>query len=156
MALEKTDLGLSSLMDVWILLRDIEHGGERNRGIYVLKARGMAHSNQIREFFLTKNGIRLQEPYLGPEGVLTGSARVAQGERERIESELAQTELNRRRLLAERRRKALESQIRSLEAELEAEQLEIEQALAQDQARRHQAESFRNQMAISRRAGGAE
>src|SRR5262249_8198706 len=73
-AIEDTELAISSLVDTWIFLRDIEIGGERNRGIYVLKARGMRHSNQIREFTISREGIRLQQAYLGPEGVLTGSA----------------------------------------------------------------------------------
>ena len=74
--LEHTDLAISSLVDTWMFLRDTELGGERNRGIYVLKARGMAHSNQIREFSITRKGIVLRDAYLGPEGVLTGSARL--------------------------------------------------------------------------------
>src|SRR5205085_11695496 len=82
-ALERTEIGLSSLVDTWLLLRDIELGGERNRGLYVLKSRGMAHSNQIREFVLTGRGIELLDVYAGPEGVLTGSARLSQEERER-------------------------------------------------------------------------
>ena len=65
-------------MDAWLLLRDIESGGERNRGLYILKARGVAHSNQIREFLLTDHGVALREVYLGEAGLLTGSARVTQ------------------------------------------------------------------------------
>lgn len=79
---ETTDLQISSLIDTWLLLRDIELGGERNRGLYILKSRGMAHSNQIREFGLTDHGIDLIDAYLGPEGVLTGSMRLAQEARE--------------------------------------------------------------------------
>ncbi|MDL5503213.1 MAG: ATPase domain-containing protein, partial [Candidatus Methanoperedens sp.] len=75
--LEQTEFGISSLMDTWLLLRDIEIGGERNRGLYILKSRGMSHSNQIREFLLTDKGIDLVDVYLGPSGVLTGSARAA-------------------------------------------------------------------------------
>jgi len=71
-------MSISSLIDTWLLLRDIEIGGERNRGLYILKSRGMAHSNQIREFILTDNGIQLLDVYVGPEGVLTGSARLSQ------------------------------------------------------------------------------
>ena len=75
---ETTELGISSVMDTWILLRDIESSGERNRGIYVLKSRGMAHSNQIREFILSSHGIDLVDVYRDPDGsVLTGSARLA-------------------------------------------------------------------------------
>ncbi|MGN6718120.1 MAG: circadian clock protein KaiC, partial [Candidatus Binatia bacterium] len=74
----ESELGVSSLMDSWILLRNLEHNGERNRGLYILKARGIAHSNQVREFLITRNGIRLRDVYIGPEGVLTGSARLQQ------------------------------------------------------------------------------
>ena len=84
-ALEQTREGISSLMDTWLLLRDIEIGGERNRGLYVLKSRGMAHSNQIREFLLSDRGIDIVDVYLGPGGVLTGSARVAQEAQEKAE-----------------------------------------------------------------------
>ena len=70
-------------MDTWLLLKTIEVGGERNRALYVLKSRGMDHSNQIREFLLTDHGLRLLDVYLGPEGVLTGSARLSQEGREK-------------------------------------------------------------------------
>jgi circadian clock protein KaiC len=74
---EQTDEGVSSLVDAWILVRDIEFNGERNRGLYVMKSRGMKHSNQVREFVITDKGLNLIEVYLGPGGVLTGSARQA-------------------------------------------------------------------------------
>src|SRR6185369_5052085 len=74
----ETHLGVSSLMDAWLSLRNLESNGERNRGLYVLKSRGMSHSNQIREFLLTDQGVQLLDVYTGPEGVLTGSARVSQ------------------------------------------------------------------------------
>jgi hypothetical protein len=103
-SLEMTEIRISSLMDTWLLLRDIELNGERNRGMYILKSRGMAHSNQIREFVLTNKGIRLLKVYLGREGVLTGSARVAQEAREKEavleraqRSELTAAELARKR-----------------------------------------------------------
>jgi circadian clock protein KaiC len=82
-SLEANDADVSSLMDTWILLKAVEVGGERNRALYVLKSRGMEHSNQIREFVLTNDGLRLRDVYLGPEGVLTGSARVSQEGREK-------------------------------------------------------------------------
>ncbi len=75
-AQEQTEVDISSLVDAWLLLRDIESGGERNRGLYILKARGVAQSNQIREFLLTDRGVELREVYLGEAGMLTGSARV--------------------------------------------------------------------------------
>ena len=76
--LEQSRVEISSLIDAWILLRDIESGGERNRGLYVLKARGTPHSNQIRELLLTGRGVELRECYLGEAGLLTGSARLSQ------------------------------------------------------------------------------
>ena len=81
-ALEKTDVEISSIVDTWLFVRDIELNGERNRALYVLKSRGMAHSNQLREFLLTPRGVDLLDVYVGPEGVLTGSSRLSQEARE--------------------------------------------------------------------------
>src|SRR4029077_18558913 len=81
-ALEQSEIAMSSLMDSWLLLQDVEGNGERNRVLYVLKARGMAHSNQIREFLISEQGIDLVDAYVGPSGVLTGASRVAQAARE--------------------------------------------------------------------------
>ena len=80
---ERTEVGISSLMDTWLLLRNLYGDGERNRVLYVLKSRGMAHSNQVREFMMGSYGIRLLEVRIGPEGVLTGSARIAHEAHER-------------------------------------------------------------------------
>jgi circadian clock protein KaiC len=118
--LERSDVDISSLIDTWILLRDIELGGERNRGLYVLKSRGMAHSNQIREFLITDQGIVLQDVYVGREGVLTGSMRLAQEAREREDALARQQEQARKRREFERRGSAIEAQIAALEAELGA------------------------------------
>lgn len=116
---EETDIGISSIIDTWIYLRDIESGGERNRGLYVLKARGTAHSNQIREFLITRNGIELRPAYIGPEGVLTGSARLTQESKDRAASVAREQEAQRQKRELERRRKALEIQMESLRSELE-------------------------------------
>src|SRR5262249_34962037 len=110
-AFESTEIGISSLVDTWILLRDIELGGERNRGVYVLKSRGMAHSNQIREFLLTSEGVRLRETYVGPEGILTGSMRLAQEARERAAAVARADELGARGRLLERMRRTTEARI---------------------------------------------
>ena len=69
-AAELSEVGVSSLMDAWLLLRNLESNGERNRGLYVLKARGIAHSNQIREFVLTNLGAQLLDVYAGASGLL--------------------------------------------------------------------------------------
>src|ERR1700739_2825796 len=110
-ALEQTTVGISSLTDTWILLRDLELNGERNRCIYVLKSRGMAHSNQLREFVLTNKGIKLLPVYVGPGGVLTGSSRVSQESRERAEATERQQEIERKKQETERKRLALQAQV---------------------------------------------
>lgn len=124
-ALEKTDVGISSLMDTWILLRNIESDGERNRGLYVLKSRGMAHSNQIREFRMSKQGIELVDAYLGPAGVLTGTARLVQEAREKAEISEYRQEVARKRRELERNRKTLAAQIAALKAEIAAQEEEL-------------------------------
>lgn len=149
-SLEQTDLGISSLIDTWILLRDIELGGERNRGIYVLKSRGMAHSNQIREFLLTDHGIELQDVYIGPEGVLTGSMRLAQEARERAAALARKREEERKRREFERRRSAIEAQIAALRGELEA----IGEKTEEFRLSEEQHEHDRASMARSRQADG--
>jgi circadian clock protein KaiC len=130
--LEQTDIGISSIMDSWLLLRDIELGGERNRGIYILKSRGMAHSNQIREFVLTDEGIDIRNVYVGPEGVLTGSMRLAQEARGRAEKLTRQLEMEAKKRRLERKRAALEAQIAALKAEFEGDEIEIARELTQE------------------------
>jgi circadian clock protein KaiC len=132
---EHTDVGISSLMDAWILVKVIESNGERNRGLYVLKSRGMAHSNQIREMRITENGVDLVEAYLGLGNVLTGAARSVQENRDRAAAlERAQERVRRRREL-ERKRYVLNSQIAALRAEFEAEEAEVQELLQQDEDR---------------------
>jgi circadian clock protein KaiC len=151
-AWEQTDVGMSSIVDTWLLLRDIELGGERNRGMYILKSRGMAHSNQIREFLLTDNGIDLLDVYVGPEGVLTGSMRVAQEAREKAHAQSLNEDVARKRRVAQRRRKAVEAQIAALQAELAADELELDLAESEDQQRLDQFVSDRASMSKSRKA----
>jgi len=131
-SLEETEIGVSSIMDTWLLLRDIELGGERNRGIYVLKSRGTAHSNQIREFVITNKGIDIRDVYVGPQGVLTGSARLAQEARERAEKMARQVAIGSRQRQLTRKRAALEAQIAALKAEFDAEEVEVGRVLAQE------------------------
>jgi circadian clock protein KaiC len=133
----ETHLGVSSLMDAWISLRNLESNGERNRGLYVLKSRGMSHSNQIREFLLTDQGVDLVDVYLGSEGILTGSARLSQEARERSAAAARQEELETLQRRLDRRKGAVEAQILALRAEIEAEEEEVgkrvRQALMQEQ-----------------------
>jgi circadian clock protein KaiC len=116
-AFEETAVGISSLMDTWILLLDLESNGERNRAIYVLKSRGTAHSNQVREFRLTDNGIELDDVYAGPGGILVGSARLAQEGLDRAATARRATMLERRDRRRRRDQEALEARIAALRAE---------------------------------------
>jgi circadian clock protein KaiC len=126
-ALQQSEASMSSLMDSWLLLQDFEGNGERNRVLYVLKARGMAHSNQIREFLISNRGIDLVDAYIGPSGVLTGAARVAQTAREKAEALAGQQEAARRQRELKRKRAALEQQISGLRSEHEASAEELRQ-----------------------------
>lgn len=132
-----TEVDISSLIDTWLLLRNIEQGGERNRGLFVLKSRGMAHSNQIREFVMSRHGVRLIDVAVGPEGILTGSARIAQEARERTAQWIRQQTQEAKRKRLEHERRALEARIKMLESEFEAEaqltELELEQERLQDE-----------------------
>jgi circadian clock protein KaiC len=151
-ALEATEAGISSVVDTWLLLRDIELGGERNRGMYILKSRGMAHSNQIREFLLTDSGIQLLDVYSGAEGVLTGSARVSQEAREQASILKRTQEVARQRRDLDRRRKTLEAQIASLQAEFEAATEEANMVIHQEDEKQLQLDRERATMAGSRKA----
>ena len=148
---EGTDEGISSMVDTWLLLRDVESNGERNKVLYVLKSRGMNHSNQIREFHITSNGVKLVEAYLGPAGVLTGSARLAQEAQEIATAELSRRELERKELALAHRRKAMEAQIEAVRAAFHAEEEEFRRFVATEKIRLGQIKIDRDAMARSRR-----
>ena len=150
--LEATDEGISSMVDTWLLLRDLESNGERNKVLYVLKSRGMDHSNQVREFHITSKGVKLVEAYLGPTGVLTGSARLAQEAHEIAAAELYRKELEQKELALAHRRKAMEAQIEALRAAFHAEEEEFQRSVATEKNRLEQVETDREAMAQSRRA----
>ena len=153
-ATELTTVGISSLADTWIFLRDIELDGERNRGLYILKSRGMAHSNQIREFVLTSKGIDLIDVYLGPSGVLTGSARAAREAEDRARSSVMRQEMRRLEAALERKRTEVEAKIAEIGNEYEADRAELEQKLAFAKNGINREELDREAMAVSRKAGG--
>ncbi|MGD1045142.1 MAG: circadian clock protein KaiC [Bacteroidota bacterium] len=151
-AMEITDVYISSLIDTWLLLRDIEIGGERNRGLYVLKSRGMAHSNQIREFRLTDHGIELLDVYVGADGVLTGSARLSQETKDEAEQLLRQQEIGRKQFGLERKREAMEAQIVVLRSEFEAEESEALKVIGIEKTRNERFIEDKVKMAKSRRS----
>ncbi|MCX6168407.1 MAG: circadian clock protein KaiC [Ignavibacteriales bacterium] len=149
---ELTDMSISSLIDTWLLLRDIEIGGERNRGLYILKSRGMEHSNQIREFKLTDHGIELLDVYVGPEGVLTGSARLSQEAKNDAEQLLRRQEIERRQFGLALKRAATEAQIVVLRSEFKEEESETQKIIDMEKAKAEMFVHNEKKMAKSRKA----
>lgn len=149
---ELTDMAISSLIDTWLLLRDIEIGGERNRGLYILKSRGMDHSNQIREFIITDHGIELLDVYVGPEGVLTGSARLSQEAKNDAEQLLRKQEIERKQSGIELKRAAIEAQIVVLKSEFKEEESEALRLIDMEKANTRKFAEDKTKMAKSRKA----
>ncbi|MFA4831694.1 MAG: circadian clock protein KaiC [Patescibacteria group bacterium] len=145
------DVDISSLIDTWLFVRDLEIGGERNRGLYVLKSRGMAHSNQIREFRLTNHGIELLDVYVGSEGVITGSARLSQETKDDVEQLLRQQEIGTKQFGLERKREAMEAQIVVLRSEFQAEEAEALKIITIEKARNERFTQDKVKMGKSRR-----
>lgn len=133
---EQTDEGVSSLVDAWVLIRDIESNGERNRGLYVIKSRGMKPSNQIREFVITNKGLDLIDVYLGPEGVLVGSAREAQVLLEETGQVLHTHAISRNDRELLRKRSLLQAKIDSLNIEFESAQDELKKVYIEEELRK--------------------
>ena len=151
-SLEASEADVSSLMDTWLLLKAIEVGGERNRALYVLKSRGMEHSNQIREFVLTNDGLRLLDVYLGPEGVLTGAARMSQEGREKAAGTFRRQQLEGRGRELDRKRQIFEARMTMLRAEFEVEEEIIQQSISESKLLDEELLQDRGQMVRSREA----
>jgi circadian clock protein KaiC len=149
--LEMTESEVSSIMDTWILLRDIELGGERNRGIYILKSRGMAHSNQIREFLITSKGVDIISVYTGQSGVLTGSARFAQETKDKETEASRKEEMDKLQRDLERKRKLMEAQVTALQAEFAAKEEEVKQLINQEKRREKTSDETKKEMARMRK-----
>nr|MDQ3101284.1 KaiC 1 [Bacteroidota bacterium] len=128
-----SEVGVSSLMDTWLLLRNQENNGENTRTLFILKSRGMRHSNQVREFIMTEQGLDLVDVYLGMGKVLTGTARLIQENADRALNDLRQQELKHKLDQLTLRRKALEAQIAALQAQAEAESAEVELTMMREQ-----------------------
>ena len=125
---ESTDMAVSSLVDTWLLLRNVESNGERNRLLFVIKSRGTPHSNQVREFLLTAQGARLVDVSIGPAGVLLGSARAEQHARDQAALAVRERDAHLRRQDLQRRRAEVEAQIATLRAQLDRETAELDLA----------------------------
>jgi len=154
--LEGTEENISSLIDSWILLRDVEQNGERNRCLHILKSRGMAHSNQLREFLMTGDGIKLLPVYIGAGQVLAGSSRLAQEARDQAEAVARKNEVERKRELLESKRRALQAKIESMQAELATEEQQMERMFEQERQQERRLELDREEMAASRKVDSKE
>jgi circadian clock protein KaiC len=148
----QSEIAIASLMDVWVLLRNIESVGERNRGLYILKSRGMEHSNQIREVLLSNQGIGLVDVYAGPTTVLTGSARIEQVGIEKAETDRRKAQMDRRQREIERQRAVTAAQIAVLQAGLEAKLDELNQEIIEETLVDQVNASSRFNMAANRQA----
>jgi len=153
--LEQTEVAISSLIDTWLVLRSIDSGGERNRGLSILKSRGMAHSNQVREFLLTDHGVELRDVYVGASGVLTGSARLTQEAQDRAAQMLRKQEIERQQLELQSKHQALEAQITALRAEFEVQKTASLRITGQEQAQGAQLAQGRLDMGLSRNEDAA-
>ena len=150
--IEDSEVGVSSLIDTWILVKNIESNGERNRGLYILKARGIAHSNQIREFLLTDHGVELIDTYIGMDGVLMGTARLAQLAREAA-AETERHHLSQRKQRELKRKQELyEAQLIALKGQFETERDAILRELDEERSRDQIVATQRLEMARIRRA----
>jgi len=148
---EQTDEGVSSLVDAWISVRDLESNGERNRGLYIMKSRGMKHSNQVREFIITGNGLNLVDVFVGAEGsLLTGSAREAEQLNEVTGQELRTHALSRKDREIDRKRKVLEAQITSLREEFDSVQDELNKTYMEEELRKKIMEKNRKTLSQKR------
>ncbi len=147
---DQTDEGVSSLVDAWITVRDIESNGERNRGLYIMKSRGMKHSNQVREFLITDEGLHLVDVYLGPDGILIGSAREAQQLNEATGAELRTHALTRKDREIDRKRKVLEAKISSLNEEFDSVTDELNKTYLEEDLRGEIMEKNRKQLTQKR------
>jgi circadian clock protein KaiC len=151
-----TDAAISSLVDTWLVLRDLELNGERNRGLHILKSRGMAHSNQVREFIMSDRGIELKDIYIGPSGMLTGSARVAQEARERAHQARRSEDIELQQLDLKRKHDLLEGQIAALRTEFSAEEARIERIISHDRAHEQWVADDEAEMGLSRSPGAGK
>jgi circadian clock protein KaiC len=153
---DQSDVGISSLIDTWISLRNIEHGGERNRALHILKSRGMAHSNQVREFRLSKRGIELVEVYVDGGDVLVGAAREAQEMSRLSEAERRKQELERLERAVERKRQTTAAQLSAIEAEAQGELEELRRRIQEESAQMARLTGQREELRIRRMSANGQ
>ena len=140
---------VSSLMDAWLILKNVEGNGERNRAFSIIKSRGMAHSNQLREFVMSDKGIDLLDLYKGTEGVLFGSARMAQQSREVAERVRRNEEIERKQRELDSKKTVMENEIALLKAKFAREEDEMRTVIGQDVYREKAAETAMKEIAVA-------
>ena len=150
--IEDSEVGVSSLIDTWLLVKNVEANGERNRGLYVLKARGIGHSNQVREFLLTDHGMELLDTYVGSDGVLMGSARAAQAARETAALVQREATQQRKQRELQRKQEIYEAQLVTLRSQYESERDALLKEIEEDEKRESMIASQRVEMARLRHA----
>jgi circadian clock protein KaiC len=150
--IEDSEVEVSSLIDAWLLVKNIEYNGERNRGLYILKARGIAHSNQVREFLLTERGIQLVDAYVGSEGVLMGSARSSQLAREKAADVDRKYAMERKQRELRRKQELYEAQLVALQGQYETERDALLKELEEERLRQRVVADQRLEIARLRRA----
>lgn len=150
----ETDVGISSLMDTWIDLKANVENGERNRTIDIIKSRGMEHSNQLREFILTDNGIKLEDIYLGPEGMLTGSARISQMAIEKAQKLGREQEIELKQREIERERELMGVKIAEIQSQFKAKEEEFKKIILQEKLKEDVLEKDRIKMAKTIKLSG--
>jgi circadian clock protein KaiC len=148
----QTDAGLSSIMDAWILLLNREVNGEFNRELYLLKARGLSHSNQVREFVMSDDGIKLVPPYLGENGALTGSARKNEEAKSRQAEMRRNADMSRAQQQIQQKRRRAKAQMEALQAELDADEIELNAMMRNEDDYRRQTADDRIEMERSRKS----
>jgi circadian clock protein KaiC len=117
-------LQISTLADTWIHLNYLVQAGERNRGMSIIKSRGTAHSNQVRELILSDKGVTLADTYTAGGDVLMGTLRWEKESAERVATEVAAEAGKLKRVRLDADEAELEVRVRSLQVELQAKQAE--------------------------------
>ena len=154
--LEETGVGLSSAFDTWIHLTNVQSNLERNRTLVVVKSRGMAHSNQVREFVLTDKGVQLVDIYASPAGAFMGSARMAQMAADEADAITRQQRIEGKRRAVEEKRRALEARIEAMRAEFDSETKETELIIDQEEKAKKALKKERNGIEKQRKANGCK
>jgi circadian clock protein KaiC len=132
---------ISTLADTWIHLNYLVQAGERNRGLSIIKSRGTAHSNQVRELILSEKGVTLTDAYTGGGEVLMGTQRWEKESADRVAKEVNEVAGNLKRVTLDAEEAEIEVRVKALQVELVAKQ--VEKALLARATKSHERASTR-------------